>query len=176
MRSFILFAVALVLAACEPTPEQPRTTSSPLAPTASSAPPVPTASSAPRRDTPEGAWEGRYDAKKGTVTLPPKVKDKQIDADTGKAWTGPGTIELTVKPEGDVRGVGRGSLGKWTISGRVEKGLLRAALWPEDPRAPDAMTGVLTGTFEDDAIHAELRVAGPDGTVVRESAVELERK
>jgi hypothetical protein len=35
---------------------------------------------------------------------------------------------------------------------------------------------VLIGLVKGDMIKAEIRVAGPDGTVVRESAIELKKK
>ena len=38
------------------------------------------------------------------------------------------------------------------------------------------MTGILIGERKGEVIACELRVAGPDATVIRESAVELKRK
>ena len=123
-----------------------------------------------------GSWIGSYDARKGTVGLPPKVKDKALAADDGKAAVGPGSIEITVLPGGDVRGKMSGALGDGAIVGRVEGSTLRAAIRPQEPPAANAMTGVLIGERKGEVIPCELRVASPDATVVRQAVVELKRK
>jgi hypothetical protein len=123
-----------------------------------------------------GVWEGRYEAKKGTVTLPPKVKDKGIAADEGKVAVGPGSIHLAVLTGGDVRGKLGGALGAGTITGKVDAGMIRAMVRPDDPLAPSAMTGVLLCERKVDAIACEIHVAGPDGTVIREANVELTKQ
>lgn len=147
--------------------------SAPLASaTVSAAPPKPAAPADPLA----GTWQGGYDAKKGAVSLPPKVKDKALASDDGKASAGAGTVELTIGADGEVRGKSSGALGACTLVGRADEGTLRATVNPDDPRAPNAMTGVLIGKLTGDVIKAELHVAGPDATVVRESAVELKRK
>jgi hypothetical protein len=185
-----LCVAALVLAACnhdapdrptkDPPPRPPALSASDSAsPGSAPAPPPPaSASAADPGGAPAiaGAWEGAYDAKKGTVDLPAKVKDKGLAGDDGKAASGPGKIEITILPGGDVRGKGSGALGASTLTGRAEGGMLRATLMPDDPRAPNAMTGVLIGMVKGDAIHAEIHVAGPDGTVVREAQLDLKKK
>ncbi len=123
-----------------------------------------------------GAWTGRYDAKKGVVTLPPKVKDKGFAADDGKTLAGPGTIDLNVLPSGEIRGRMSGALGAGSITGRVDGAMVRAVVRPDDPLANNAMTGIFVGEHKGDAIACELHVAGPDGTTIRESTVELTRK
>jgi hypothetical protein len=191
LKPLTLLAAALTLTACEPAPDHdpPRASASttasaprpPASPAAVSAgAPRPAASpsgsaAAPRSDAAPSAWEGRYEAKKGVVTLPPKVKDKALAADDGKALAGPGTLELTITAGGEVRGKVRGALGACSISGRVDEGILRASVQPDDPRAPSAMTGWLTGTVTGEAIRGELHVSGPDATVVREASVELKK-
>ncbi len=72
-------------------------------PKVASASASPPAAAAPAGDL-EGAWEGHYDAKKGTLTLPPKVKDKGFAADDGKTAAGRGAIDLVILAGGDVRG------------------------------------------------------------------------
>ena len=124
----------------------------------------------------EGIWEGTYNAKKGSVVLPPKVKDPVREKDDGKAATGPGTVTLTIGASGELRGTAQGALGAATLVGTVEDDMIRASVSPDDPRAPSAMTGVLLGKLKDGVIRAELRAAGRDATVVRESLVELKRK
>ncbi len=54
--------------------------------------------------------------------------------------------------------------------------MIRAAVQPDDPLAPNAMTGVLLGSERARPIIGEMHVAGPDATMIRESAVELKRK
>jgi hypothetical protein len=139
-----------------------------------SASPAPGASST--RGELEGAWEGHYDAKKGTLTLPSKVKDKAVAADDGKAMAGPGAIDLVVLAGGDVRGKMSGALGASAITGKVDGGMIRAVVRPDEPLAPNAMTGILVGQRKGETIACEMHVAGPDGTVIRESTVELTRK
>jgi len=123
-----------------------------------------------------GAWAGRYDAKKGTVTLPGKVKDKALAADDGKTAVGPGTVEIEILAGGEIRGKTTGALGAGTISGKVDGAVLRAVVRADDPLASAAMTGIFIGEKKGEALACELHVAGPDGTVIRESTVELTRK
>ncbi|MFO0759782.1 MAG: hypothetical protein U0359_25060 [Byssovorax sp.] len=125
-----------------------------------------------------GTWEGRYEAKKGTLEMPPKVKDKARAADDGKAMSGPGKVEVTVSPAGELRGKASGALGEATLTGKVdvEGGVLRASWFPVDPTAQNAMTGVLIGMLKDGKIHGQIRVAGPDATLVREAEIDLARK
>jgi hypothetical protein len=124
----------------------------------------------------EGRWEGRYDSKKGTVALPPKLRDKALASDDGKAAVGQGAIEIDIAAGGDVLGKMSGALGAGTIIGKVDASTLRAGVRPDDPSAPNAMSGILTGERRGETFTCELRVAGPDGTMIRESTVELKRK
>ncbi len=144
-------------------------------PLGSSAAPQARASAAAPGDV-AGTWTGSYDAKKGTVRLPPKVKDKGLAADDGKSAAGPGSIEITIVAGGDVRGKASGALGNGTISGRLDGTTLRASVTPDDLDAANAMTGVLLGDRKGDVMSCNLWVAGKDATVIRESAVELKRK
>jgi hypothetical protein len=123
-----------------------------------------------------GTWTGRYDAKKGSVTLPPKVKDKGIAGDDGKASAGGGAIELTILPGGEIRGKSTGALGAGTLSGKVDGAMIRAVVRPDDPLANNAMTGIFVGERKGDTIACELHVAGPDATTIRESTVALTRQ
>jgi hypothetical protein len=125
-----------------------------------------------------GNWQGGYDARKGVVELPPKVKDKVRGGDDGKAMAGAGKVELTISADGDVRGKASGALGDATLTGKIDEGAaaLRASWFPDDPGSPNAMTGVLIGLLKGDVIAAEIRVAGPDAMLVREAKIELKRK
>ena len=108
--------------------------------------------------------------------MPAKVKDKVRRSDDGTTSVGAGTITLTIAADGELSGKVKGALGDATLRGRAEGGTVRASVFPDDPASPTAMTGVLVGMVKNDTIHADIRVAGPDATVVRESPVELKRK
>lgn len=124
----------------------------------------------------EGTWEGSYEAKKLKVSLPPKVKDKALAADDGKKASGPGTIEMTVTAGGEVRGKIKGALGPGSLTGRIDEGEIHVSINADDPRADEAMSGVLQGSLKGDVFEAEIHVSGRDATVVRETKVELKRK
>jgi hypothetical protein len=81
-----------------------------------------------------------------------------------------------VLANGEIRGKLGGALGAASITGKVDAGTFRAMVRPDDPSAPNAMTGILVGEKKGDAIACELHVAGPDGTVIREATLELTRK
>jgi hypothetical protein len=184
-RRWLLVAVLVV--GCNAPPGKPERDPSPpsrppsSAAAASSSADVPVAcdvSSAAPAATPDGitgAWIGHYDAKKGTVTLPAKVKDKAFAGDDGKTSVGPGTVDLSVLPSGEVRGRMSGALGGAAVAGRVDGTMIRAVVRPDDPMANSAMTGIFVGEHKGDTIVCELHVAGPDGTTIRESSVELTR-
>lgn len=123
-----------------------------------------------------GTWEGRYDAKKGSLVLPPKVKDTVRTKDDGKTAIGRGIITLRIEPDGELRGTAKGALGDATITGKVDGEMIRASVYPDDPRGEHAMTGILVGMLKDGSIRAELRVTGPDAVLIRESDVELRPK
>lgn len=189
MTKRCVLALALALASCNSAPARPDKEPRPRPPAPASAsaaiaaPPSPSAaaltSAAPPRvegDSLAGVWEGRFEAKKGSVSLPPKVKDKALAADEGKTAVGPGTLELFIGESGELRGTGRGALGACTLSGRAEEGMVRATINPDDPRAEGAMTGVLVGVRKGDVIRGEIHVAGPDATMVREATIELKKK
>jgi hypothetical protein len=135
---------------------------------------APTPSPAAASSDLAGQWEGRYDAKKATLTLPAKAKE--LGTDDGKSAVGAGTVELAILATGDVRGKLSGALGAGTISGKLDAAMIRASVLPDDPYAAHAMSGVFIGQQKGDVIACELHVAGPDGAMIRESVVELRRK
>jgi len=106
------------------------------------------------------------------------VKDKAHTSDDGKALTGPGKVTIEISSEGELNGKSEGALGPALLRGKVDlEGELIGAQWyPEDPRSPTAMTGVLTGHLKDGKISGIIRVAGPDAVVVREATLELAPK
>lgn len=186
-----LLALALPLAAgCDshpdksPPPPEPRppagTASAAAAPPATGAPGASQSAAPPAllsNAELAGTWQGSYDAKKGTVGLPPTVKDKTHAGDDGKAMSGPGKVEITISPAGEVKGKASGALGDATLTGRIDDGGMLGVSWfPDDATSPNAMTGVLTGLQKEGAIHGKIRVAGPDASIVREAQIDLKRK
>ncbi|MDI1448972.1 hypothetical protein [Polyangium sp. 6x1] len=144
----------------------------------SAAAPSPSASAALPAEPPGlvGTWEGRYDAKKGEVEMPPKVKDKVRTKDDGKAAIGPGTLSLTIGPDGELKGKTSGALGAAGLSGKVEGDEVRASFFPEDALSKEAMFGIVQGKRKDDKIVGRIRVANGDASVVREAEIELKKK
>ncbi|AUX26592.1 uncharacterized protein SOCEGT47_071620 [Sorangium cellulosum] len=108
--------------------------------------------------------------------LPPKVKDVVRKKDDGKLATGKGTVTLTIEPSGELKGKAKGALGDASLVGKTEDGMVRASVFPDDPRAPNAMTGILVGKLKGEVIEGELRVTGPDAMLVRESPVTLRKR
>jgi len=163
-----------------PQAEQSHSTPSPSAsekPAAASA--APTASAAPENASDKalvGAWEGRYDAKKASVEMPPRVQDKVRSKDDGKMAIGAGNISITINESLEVQGKTDGALGAASLRGKVEKDELRLQFFPTDPLDKHAMFGMVSGVRKDDRIDARIRVASGDVTVVREADVVLRRK
>jgi hypothetical protein len=162
-----------------PRPIEAAATSASAAPPGSAPPPPSIALPAGPADSAfAGTWEGTYDAKKGAVVLPERVKDKTRGDDDGKLMSGAGKIELVVGPGGEVRGKATGALGEAHLTGKLDEGgsFLRASWYPDDATKPSAMTGVLYGPVKDGVISAVIRVAGPDAVLVRESKVDLKKR
>ncbi|MRG94517.1 hypothetical protein [Polyangium spumosum] len=184
--------VSLSLVACEKSGGEggapPASSASPGA-AASAVPPGKTADVAPSAAAPSasalapaeppglvGTWEGRYDAKKGEVEMPPKVKDKVRTKDDGKASVGPGTLTITIGTDGELKGKTEGALGAAGLSGKVEGDDVRATFFPEDALSKNAMFGIVQGKRKDDKIVGRIRVASGDASVVREAEIELKKK
>jgi hypothetical protein len=162
-------------------PPRPAAPGTAAAASGSAAPPPPTSEASPSAATPPpslvGVWHGRYEAKKGSIELPPKVPGKTWDKDDGKVATGAGDVTLEIGPDGTVKGTAAGALGKQVVSGHLEGTMLRTSVMPEDPATAPAMSGVLVGVVKGETIHAEIRVAGgADASLIRESKIELARK
>src|SRR4051812_9590791 len=65
-----------------------------ISPTTSAA--APSASAGADAASIAGTWEGKYQAKKGTVEMPGHVKDTARTADDGKTAAGAGTVSMTI--------------------------------------------------------------------------------
>jgi hypothetical protein len=186
--------MVLVLAAmgCENKPDLPEKGPPPIPPrppgaamvsasaatTAGAAPVASAPLPAPADGAFAGTWEGTYDAKKGSVLVPDRVKDKTRGNDDGKLMSGAGKVEITLSPDGEARGKATGALGAATLTGKLDEGgtFLRVSWYPEDATKPNAMTGVLYGPLKDGVISAVIRVSGPDAVLVRESKIELKKR
>lgn len=123
-----------------------------------------------------GTWKGSYEAVKGAVVMPPKVKGKTWEEDDGKVLTGPGKVTLVVDDDGSASGHGEGALGPVNLKGEADETTVRITVTPVVPTAENAMTGVLVGQLKDDKLKGRIRVAGPDASIVRESPLALERQ
>ncbi len=188
LSSALALIVCLSLVACEkggtegsaPSPSPAASSATPTAAVPSGKTPdvAPSASAAVPVAPPGlmGTWEGRYDAKRGDVEMPPKVKDKVRAKDNGKAAIGPGTISITIGPDLELKGKTEGALGAAALSGKVEEDEVRATFFPDDALAKGAMFGIVQGKRKDDKIVGRIRVASGDASVVREAEIELKRK
>ncbi len=123
-----------------------------------------------------GTYEGRYEAKRGEVEIPPKVKDKVRAKDDGKTSAGPGKISVTIGASGEVSGKVEGSLGAATLKGKLEGEDMSASLYPDDEKSPQAMYGMVSGKLEKGHLKGKIRVANGDASVVREAEIDLARK
>jgi len=123
-----------------------------------------------------GTWKGSYEAVKGAVVMPPKVKGKTWEDDEGKVMTGAGKVTVVVADDGSVSGHGEGALGPANLKGEADEDTVRVTVTPVVPTADNAMTGVLIGQLKDGKLKGRIRVAGPAATIVRESPLALERE
>lgn len=191
-QALLCLACLATLTACEnkqndnapPTTNPTTTTPAPVASASASGKtetpePKASASAEATSETPKslvGTWEGTYEAKKGSVEMPPKVKDKVRDKDDGKAAAGKGTITLTISKDGELKGKTEGALGTATLTGKTEANEIRASLFPDDATAKQAMFGIVTAKLEDNHIKGIIRVANGDASIVREAPINLEQK
>jgi len=189
-RNRLSFGILLLaaLVACGQGEENPHSTSTAPATTATGS--LATAQSSagstgesdPSPDHPwTGNWSGRFKAEKGDVSVPEGVPYPTWDGDDGFHTSGDGAVSVTIGPEGEVTGTGRGALGAFAIRGRVEGETLRAGISPapgdDDPRDADvdvrasggqtSVTGVLIAKEKGEALEAKLRVSGARGARVR---------
>ncbi len=123
-----------------------------------------------------GTWEGKYDAKKGEVGMPPRVEDKARAKDDGKIATGAGTVTIIIGKDLELAGTSEGALGTAKLRGKVDGDDVRAAFDPVDVQDKHGMFGIVSGKRKDDQIEAVIRVASGDALVVRESNIVLRRK
>lgn len=116
-----------------------------------------------------GVWSGRFEAKKGAVGVPEGVAYPVWEKEKGDDASGKGTLELTIAPDGEVTGQGRGALGAFVLRGRADDEMVRSGVTPSEPDTDDAMTGVFTAKEKEagKTLEAKLQVAGGKGARVR---------
>ncbi len=123
-----------------------------------------------------GRWKATYRAAKAEVAVPKDAPSRTWADDDGTAATGEGSVELSIAPDGAVKGRAKGPLGEQHIRGVFDGKTLRAGLTPVDPEAELAMSGVLVGSPQGKEIAAQLRVSSRDATIVRAATVQLARR
>jgi hypothetical protein len=195
MRNLVRWPALFVIAFCSLACEKDDAREGRGAPSAlpSVAPPDPSSAAVPSGKTPapsasaaespaetnglSGTWEGKYDAKKGDVEMPGKVKDKVRTKDDGKTAIGPGKITLTIKSDGELEGKTEGALGAGTLKGKkVDDDEVSGQFFPDDSLGKQAMYGMFEGKRKEGAIVGRIRVTSGDVTIVREAEFELKKQ
>lgn len=95
------------------------------------------------------------------------------EKDDGKRFTGAGSVQLSIAPDGTVTGTLKGALGEPRLSGRLEGDELRAALLPSGTDVTQIQNGVLSLKREGDSWKGQLSCASGDALLLREAQLEL---
>lgn len=174
--------LGLLISACSkthPTQEQPSSaTSTTQASTDSSAePPTPRAPAEPAAPKTR-VFEGTYTTTPGTLYIPTGPSEykmtKQAPDDGG--LLGPGTLSLTVAPDGRVSGASTaGPLGDAVLEGVLEGDRLTASIRRKDP-SDDGLTGTLVGTVHDGKLEGSMELANGNAGTLREAKLVAAQK
>jgi hypothetical protein len=180
-------ATALIAAACvavassscsrkeNPTPQAIAPPSA-VAPSASAAQAAALASSAAQKSWCAGAWAGTYRAAAHRIELPTNRGGiPEWKADDGKAFVGPGTIELTCAEDGTVTGSTQGALGEHEIRGASDETSLHARFVPKST-TPPGLSGTVALTRAGAEVTGDLQASTPDGRVARTATVTLSKR
>lgn len=123
-----------------------------------------------------GAWAGTYRAAPHHIDLPTNRGGiPEWKADDGKAFVGPGTIELTCAEDGTVTGSLHGVLGEHDIRGVSDDASLQARLVPK-PTTPPGFSGTVALARTGTEVTGDLQASTPDGRVARTAAVTLTKR
>jgi hypothetical protein len=123
-----------------------------------------------------GTWTGTYKAVANRIDLPTNRGGiPEWKADDTKAFTGPGTIELTCADDGSVTGTAKGALGEQEIRGEAEETSLHARLVPKSA-VPPAFSGTVALSHTAAEVMGDLRASTPDGHVARTATVSLTKR
>jgi hypothetical protein len=158
-----------------PTPQAvaPSSATAPSASAAQTAAPTP---SSAQRSWCAGAWAGTYRAAPHHIELPTNRGGiPEWKADDGKAFVGPGTVELTCAEDGTVTGSLHGALGEHEIRGLSDDASLHARLVPKST-TPPGFSGTVALTRTGTEVTGDLQASTPDGRVARTAAVTLTKR
>jgi hypothetical protein len=174
----ILAVVSIVLAptACskERAADSKTELPAPSPPRSVEAPP-PSASSPVAAETSwcSGSWTGTYKSAAKRMDLPTErggIPDWKVD--DGKAFVGPGTLELVCAGDGTVTGQVRGVLGEQDLRGTASGDAIFARLVPRGAAAPN-FSGTLTFARKGSDVAGDLQASSADGHVLRTATVTL---
>jgi hypothetical protein len=123
-----------------------------------------------------GTWAGTYRAAPHRIELPTSRGGiPEWKADDGKAFVGPGTIELTCAEDGTVAGLLHGALGEQEIRGASDEAFLHARLVPKST-TPPGFSGTVALARAGAEVTGDLQASTPDGRVARTAAVTLTKR
>jgi hypothetical protein len=122
-----------------------------------------------------GEWTGTYRAAAHRIDLPTNrggIPEWKID--DGKAYVGPGTVEIHCGTDGTVSGKLHGSLGDQDLLGDADDQSLHARILPNGT-APSALAGTLTMTRSGADVAGDLSASTADGRLARTATLNLTR-
>jgi len=122
-----------------------------------------------------GKWTGTYRAAAHRIDLPTNLGGiPEWKVDDGKAYVGPGTIEIACADDGTVSGSLHGALGEHELRGDADDRALHARLVPLTAGS-SAMSGTLTASKTGTDVTGDLSASTADGHVARTATVTLAR-
>lgn len=171
MRRAAALLAALFALQCKQSPSDEKHTAG-SAPHAAAPAPSAAAPSAPKHWY-EGRWAGTYEAALQRIEL--EVGGVRAwKEDDGKAASGPGTLTVSVTPEGIATGESDGPLGPLHVSGTADAERLRLTLSPRGD-APNGFRGTLVAEGKDGLAKGALSASSGDSLTVRKGTVELRK-
>lgn len=146
-------------------------------------PPRP-AAAAPARPAPKptpwyvGDWNGTYQASIFKIEMTDaEGAVKEWSKDDPAAFTGPGTLKLSVTEDHQVSGKLDGPLGNLVARGEVDGETLRVSLEPAAPAPADQVShATLIATRKGEAFEGQLRASTGNSLKVRVGAVTLAKE
>lgn len=138
----------------------------------------PASSGAPTGSRPvwfAGTWTGTYRAAPHRIDLgTDRGGIPEWKVDDGKAYVGPGAIEIACANDGTVSGSLHGSLGEQELHGESDDQALSARFVPRGA-GPMAISGTLTVSRTGSDVTGELSASTADGHIARTASVTLTR-
>lgn len=121
----------------------------------------------------EGRWAGTYEAALQRIELQ-LGGVRAWKEDDGKAASGPGTLTVSVTPDGIATGESDGPLGALLVSGTADEERLRLTLSPRNDD-PNAFRGTLVAEGKEGLAKGALSASSGDSLTVRKAVVELRK-